>query len=167
LLLTLGALVVVATALSVAHRRHAPAQLGDQSAGRVITSQLAITAQPARAASPAPRAAHPAHARVAPAPKAGPGQAGMRAFLDPETGTIGGPPSAALGAVGAEMAGQVVEETAEVVKLPNGGEMLVNPPVDYVIMQIDAKGHRVMRCVSDPKQAKASGAAPATKPEER
>jgi hypothetical protein len=88
----------------------------------------------------------------------------MRAFLDPETGTIGGPPS---GAVAAEMAAQAVEETAQVVKLPNGGEMLVNGSVDYVIAQIDAKGHRVLRCVSDPKQAKAGGIAPAAKPEER
>jgi hypothetical protein len=91
----------------------------------------------------------------------------MRAYLDPETGTFGAPSPEVLRAEGMAQAQEAAEETAQVVKLPGGGEMLVGGPPDYVVAQRDANGKLVFRCVTDPKQAKASGAVPATRPVER
>ena len=44
--------------------------------------------------------------------------------------------------------------------------MLVNSPPDYVVATIDANGRRVIRTVSDPRQARLVPV-PATKPVER
>jgi hypothetical protein len=83
------------------------------------------------------------------------GEAGMRIFKDPETGEIG-PPSAENAAIIARDAGPEVDVTKlPVVQLPNGGyELLIDGKnEDAMIMQIDAKGNRVVRCVQDQKAA--------------
>ena len=91
----------------------------------------------------------------------------MRVFLDPETGTLGGPTSPAMAARNANLTVESPEESLQVVKLPSGAEMLVGAPPDYVVLQIDANGKRVMRCVSNVKQALGTGVVPAAKPQER
>lgn len=92
-------------------------------------------------------------ASVAPAPAvpapAAPADAGMRAYLDPESGTIVGMPPAGAVAPAAELVpGGIAVETV----LPDGSVMLeLNGSADqYYVLQLDAEGNRVVRCVQDP-----------------
>jgi hypothetical protein len=101
---------------------------------------------------PAPRVAR-TRSSVAPTPVAG--EAGMRIFKDPETGEIG-PPTAENAAILARDAQPEVDvRNLPQIPLPNGGyELLIDGKIeDAMIMQIDAKGNRVVRCVNDPKAA--------------
>lgn len=169
LLIVLGVLVVFATIATLMHQRPGPV------ADRAAAPAAAITAAPAPAVVPAtsaaarqPSAHVPAAAEpTAPAVQRLPGSAGMRAYIDPETGTFGAPNPDVLRAEAANRNQQAVEDTAQVVKLANGAEMLIGGPPDYVVARRDANGKLVIRTVTDPRQARASGAVPATQPVER
>lgn len=116
------------------------------------TSKAAIA--PACAAPGAAGSA--ATTETVPATAPAPAQAGMRAYIDPETGTLGGPgplppPSdEAVKALGPE----TLEEPVETV-LPDGSVMLdlKGRGQEYSIMQLDADGQRVVRCVENPNTA--------------
>jgi hypothetical protein len=169
LLIVLGALVVFAAIATLTHQRPGPV------AGRATAPATAIITVPAQtvvhataAGTRQPSAHVPAASRpAAPAVQRLPGTAGMRAYIDPETGTFGAPSPEVLRAEAANRNLQAVEETAQVVKLANGAEMLIGGPPDYVVAQRDANGKLVIRTVTDPRQARASGAVPATRPVER
>jgi hypothetical protein len=170
LLIVLGVLVVFATIASLMHQRPGPV------AARPAAPTAAIVTVPAQVAVHATAAdTHPPAARVSAASKPAapavqqrlPGTAGLRAYIDPETGTFGAPSPEVLRAEAANRNLQAVEETAQVVVLPSGAEMLVGGPPDYVVAQRDANGKLVIRTVTDPRQARASGAVPATRPVER
>mgnify|MGYP001195731517 CR=1 FL=1 len=169
LLIVLGALVVFATIATLMHQRPEPV------ADRAAAPAAAIVAVPAQAAAHATApAAHQPSAHVPAAPKSSapavqrlPGTAGMRAYIDPETGTFGAPSPEVLRAEAANRDPGAAEEPAQVVVLPNGVEMLVGGPPDYVVAQRDANGKIAIRTVTDPRQARASGAVPATQPVER
>jgi hypothetical protein len=99
------------------------------------------------------RDAAPATAGASVAPTAG--EAGMRAYLDPESGgVLVGMPSPEAGAV---QAAQATPELQQEV-LPDGSVMmhLQGTGQEYLVLEIDAKGERTVRCVQDPKQALAT-----------
>jgi len=160
MLMALGAIAILALAQFGGQRSRAPATPVARSAHAIVAAQpVAHAALPVHPVARIPRPALQSAMGTRP-------QAGARIFRDPETGALGGPGSLSPAVVNAG-AQQAVEDSSYVVKLPSGAEMLVNAPPDYVIAQIDAHGHRVLRCVADPRQAKAGSAAPAAKPEER
>jgi len=82
--------------------------------------------------------------------------AGMRASIDPETGMIGGMPPAA------ETPAQQADPVFEPVVLPDGSVMvdLKGTGQEYFILELDANGNQVVRCIQDPKTA--TSAAPVT-----
>jgi len=86
------------------------------------------------------------HAPTVPAAPAA--ESGLRAYIDPETGTIGGMPPAA------ETPAQADPVFEEVV-LPDGSVMvdLKGTGQEFFILQLDANGNRAVRCVQDPKAA--------------
>ena len=92
----------------------------------------------------------------------------MRAYLDPETGLIGGP--GALPPLSSEEAQLLVPglqaEPVETV-LPDGSVMLElnGRGLEYFVLQLDSDGNRVVRCVQDPKTALST--TPNPMPEER
>jgi hypothetical protein len=154
-LLLAGALLALAgIAWGAASRPHA----GATPTAAVARSVSAPAVKPATVHSqtaavvPAPRVAR-SRSSVAPTPVAG--EAGMRIFKDPETGEIG-PPTAENAAILARDAQPEVDvRNLPQIPLPNGGyELLIDGKIeDAMIMQIDAKGNRVVRCVNDPKAA--------------
>ena len=91
-------------------------------------------------------AAHHATSSARPVP---PIQAGMRAYLDPETGTLGAP---APGQMIPPNSATTDAPTLHEVTLPDGSVMvdLQGTLQDYMILQLDKQGHRVMRCVPNP-----------------
>jgi hypothetical protein len=98
------------------------------------------------------------------------GEAGMRIFKDPETGEVGPPTAENAAILASESQTPVDVSSIPEVRLPNGGWklMLQGRVEDAVIMKIDAKGNRVMTCVTDPKAAlKAPASAPAQQREDR
>jgi len=99
----------------------------------------------APSATAAPTAALPA-----------PAEAGMRAYLDPETGVIGGLP-ATLEPAGTEGV-QAIEPVLREEVLPDGSVMmdLQGTMQEYFLIQLDADGNRVVRCVQDPAKALAT-----------
>jgi len=127
------------------------------------SSGAAVAAAPAPAV---PAAASPASAK--PAPNASQAEPGMRIHLDPETGTIGGPgPLPQLTEEEAVLLEPEVQEEPVQTVLPDGSVMvdLKGRGQEYFILQLDANGQRVVRCVQDPKTALQP--APSVKPEER
>jgi hypothetical protein len=118
------------------------------------TASSAIPACCAKAAAPC-LATAPAETAAVPAA----GEAGMRAYLDPESGTVGGmPPVEADGVLAAPPV--LTEEF-----LPDGSVMLdlKGTGEQYMILELDADGQPVARCTDDP--TKAPVAVPAAKPE--
>ena len=111
-----------------------------------------------KAVLPAPSSRAPV--QVAAVVTAKPMEAGMRAYLNPETGTIGAP---APGQNIPPSSATTDEPTLHEVTLPDGSVMvdLQGTLQDYMILQIDAKGRKVMRCVPDPTEALKSTPAPA------
>jgi hypothetical protein len=91
--------------------------------------------------------------------KSNPTESGMRAYLDPETGTIGAPGVSQSAIAGTQSTGPALQE----VVLPDGSVMvdLQGTLQDYMILNIDAKGHKVMRCVPNPTEALKSTPTPA------
>lgn len=116
----------------------------------------AVWAETPNSQAPAPKPADSAvagpQAACSQAAATTPAEAGMRAYIDPETGTIGGmPPAEAL------PASPQPEPVFEQVVLPDGSVMvdLKGAGQEYFILQLDANGNRVVRCVQDPKTATA------------
>lgn len=112
----------------------------------------------------APSAIQPTANKVAAAPAAG--SAGMRAYIDPETGQLGTgqlPPLTAEEKAQLEPTGVPVETV-----LPDGSVMieLNGTCQEFTVMKIDPSGKRSVQCVQDPQSALQSPAA-AAKPEER
>jgi len=127
------------------------------------------TCSPSKVAVAAPETPAPSTPGVAStAPNAVPSDAGMRAFIDPETGTIGGP--GALPPLTEEEAKlllpEIQEEPVETV-LPDGSVMvdLKGHGQEYFILQLDANGQRVVRCLQDPKTALQT--VPTSQPQDR
>jgi hypothetical protein len=135
----------------------APAALGDAPATAAVapapagvtllvvpTSPTTIAEPPASIASPA---VHGAGVPVAAASE--PGTGGMVAYIDPESGELGGMPPEPLGEDGKP--GE--EPVLEPVTLPDGSLMLdlKGTGQEYFVLQRDAAGRPVVRCVQDPK----------------
>lgn len=136
----------------------------NKSAKATACAPKATTAVTAAKAAPATRAriatttrkSVPATARKA-APitttqKSAPTEAGMRAYLDPETGVISGLPAAGIAPDG--MPGDVDVVLVET-PLPRRGYYidLQGTLQDYSILHIDAKGVRHTGCTKDPRTA--------------
>ena len=126
-----------------AHASVAPAPVTPAPVA-VVTPAEAAPAAPAVHPSPSPKVENTTVA----------GQAGMRIFRDPVTGEIGPPPADA----GAHMESAVIptdDAGHRQVRLPDGSYMvdLQGRYEESMVMQIDANGNRVVRCVDDPKKA--------------
>lgn len=129
------------------------------------------------AASAAGPQAAPDPATLAPAvaattekgPDATPLDPGMRAFIDPETGQLGAPPVLPP-LTPEEQASLNPESDLQPVQitLPDGSVMvdLKGTCQEYSVMQLDADGRKVVRCVHDPKTA-LQNPAPAPQREDR
>ena len=106
---------------------------------------------PAHAPAPAVTPPTPAAPPVAPAQPSAI-EAGMRAYIDPETGLLTSLPTASqtLAPPSVESEPVLQEEI-----LPDGSVMidLKGTLQDYLILQLDANGQKVVRCVEDPKAA--------------
>ena len=87
--------------------------------------------------------------------------AGMRAYIDPETGQLTSIPPA-----GTEQPVQADPVLLQV-RLPDGSYMLdqKNAPEDFLILKLDANGNKVVECTQDP--TKAMQTPPAPKREDR
>ncbi len=158
-------LVLTAVAWSARPASHARAAAPARIASPAVPATQPVAATPVLAAkTPAPAIER----APAVSPQAAPGQAGMRAYIDPETGMLG-PPTADQAA----LAGQdVIIDSGEGLveeRLPNGAVKmdLQGQFQEYAIMQLDANGHLVMRCIPNPKVALQNGVAPAAAPVER
>lgn len=116
----------------------------------------ATGAAPARGTSTVKKATPTARKTVpaTAAKKAAPTDAGMRAYRDPETGTIGGIPDvAAIGLDGMPGDAEVVLVEQP---LPNGRGWYIDLQgslQDYSVLQLDAQGHRHPGCTKDPRTA--------------
>ena len=141
LLLLVGALVVTAGLIwSGGHRSRVEAKAPAETAA-VVAAPAPVAPQ---AATPPP-VAHTAQSQVKAA-------AGMRIFLDPETGEIG-PPTAA--ATGLETEANSEDMTGlQQVQLPDGSYMvdLQGRFEESMVIQLDANGHRVVSCTRDVKK---------------
>ena len=132
-----------------------------------IASKAASATQPV-AAAPTTAQVSTSGRAAATSSKAEPGQAGMRAYIDPETGTFG-PPTAEQAA----LAGQdIIVDSGEGLveeRMPNGAVKidLQGQFQDYVVVRLDASGHRIVSCVKNPKLTLPNGPAPAVAPVER
>jgi hypothetical protein len=152
LLFAFVALVALASAAAWANSRARHHQMaGHPRASSPATAQAVATpAAPTAVAQAAPKAS--SHAT-------NPTEAGMRAYLDPETGVIGAPPAQPSATAGTQSESPTLHE----VVLPDGSVMvdLQGTLQDYMIINIDAKGHKVMRCVPNPTEAQKSTPTPA------
>jgi len=168
LLLAAALLLATAVALSATHApakrstaavaaKGAPAMCADPrcpetkcvDAKSVAVKQVA--AKP-KAAAVATQDAAPAAAAPAPAPIAT-GTAGLRIFLDPETGVLGGPGNSAALANDIDPLNDSVEGLTEV-RMPDGSWMLDMKGrfAEYAVVQKDANGTLVFRCVGSRKE---------------
>jgi hypothetical protein len=93
-----------------------------------------------------------------------PGEAGMRAFLDPETGTIGGPVQLNDG-FDAQASESWRDELVET-RAADGSPMidLKGHGQEYMMLHISLDGRRSVKCVEDPKKAAQSFADPSAAP---
>jgi hypothetical protein len=127
-----------------------------ESTCSAVNVVVAVPAASTTAASATAATAAATPGAAAPGTPATRAEAGMRAYIDPETGTIGGPgplPPPSDEAVKA-LESAVQQEPVETV-LPDGSVMLdlKGRGQEYFILQLDADGRRVARCVEDPNSA--------------
>ncbi len=153
--LLLGFLVLVAAVAwsgRTAPRATAPAPTRAPAVAAVVSPAPVITVAQAR-----PTARHATHAPAR-------AEAGMRAYIDPETGALGAP-------VADDGLNQIIDTGEGLVeqRLPNGAVIidLKGQFQEYAVVQLDAKGHPVVRCVPNPRVNLKNGVAPATAPVER
>ena len=162
----LGALTLAATAAWACDgNKSAKATACAPGTKAAVTAAKSGSAKSARVASTTRKSA-PAAARkatpTATAPKAAPAEAGMRAYLDPETGMVSGLPEA--GAIGPDgIPGDVAVVLVET-PLPGRGYTidLQGTMQDYSILHLDAHGGRHVSCSKDPRTALKRGPAPSS-----
>jgi len=108
--------------------------------------------------APAKRAAHTARTTAA-TPVLAPAEAGMRIYMDPETGTIGPRPAGMAVADGINPLNDTDAGLVQV-RLPDGSYMidLQGRFEEYYVVQMTPEGKRLVKCVQDPKQARATNA---------
>jgi len=115
--------------------------------------------------------APPTRARAARAPRpivaAAAASAGMKAYLDPETGKLGPPPAG-----GSPDETLMLNDSGDGLVqevLPDGSVMmnLQGRFQEYMILQLDPAGRRVLRCTQTPYPLLKSGAASLPQPVER
>ena len=155
LILLVGTLLVLAgTAWSATPRTHSKAPHATPKA----RSHAAVAV--AKAPKSVTRHTTPAAKTVQSNPLAG--TAGMRIFKDPQNGETGPPTLENAAIINSESADPIDVRNIPQVRLPNGGwELLIDGRIeDAAVMQIDANGNRVMRCVNDPKAALQQAPAP-------
>lgn len=169
LLLLLVVLAVAATFVRGAGHR--------ADAGTTPRPAEAIAATPAPAPQlatvvPSPvrtTAAHPTLTKPTATPEvaSAPGEAGMRIYMDPETGTYGPLPAGAEPVVSINPLNDSDEGLVRV-QLPDGSLMvdLQGRFQEYFVVQMTPSGKRVVKCVQDPKQVPATSAV-VPQPEER
>jgi hypothetical protein len=172
LLLLTVTLVTAAGLLWIAHPRTTADTAAPIAPDAVTAAPTAgtVEARETAAVPPAtPAALEPvATAAAASAASMAPGSAGMRAYLDPETGVIGPMPRSAAEAAELDAVGGELPDPIEI-RRPDGTVLLdlQGHMQEYYVVQLDANGKRVVRCVSDPKLALEAPPAPAPQPEER
>lgn len=160
-----GALLVLAVVAAGA-RSHSTTRAVAPKAGPAPAVERVSPAHVAAVATSSPVAT----AAAAPATKAvAPGEAGMRAYIDPETGRIGMAPSPA----------SVPDDAFPI--LTDSGDGLVNETLpdgshridlqgrfqDYAVIRIGADGQRIISCVKNPKLVEREAPASTPQPEER
>jgi hypothetical protein len=99
---------------------------------------------------------------------AAPGSAGMRAYIDPETGKLGARPT---GYVDPDAETPIYDTGEGLVEqvMPNGSVMvdLKGQFQDYAVLQIGPDGKKVIRCAQNPKLLLKDGPAAQPQPMER
>jgi hypothetical protein len=159
LLALAGALVLLWVAGLAARQSSVP-----WVAARPAVEAPQVANAPAVTAPAIPATHARANHRAAPKTNA-PAQAGLRAYLDPETGTIGSPPNAAIHPGPAETV---------IVPAPVEGHATDGSPMlelrgalqEYAVLRIGPDGRRTMRCVPDPKIALEGDPVPVAQPVE-
>jgi hypothetical protein len=171
-LLLATAVTLSATSATAKHRtsaaaaKHATAKALDVNGGETKCADPACPAMTRVAAKPASVKSKPAAvtskaATPASAPVAA-GTAGLRIYLDPETGVLGGPANGAALANDIDPLNDSVEGLTEV-RMPDGSYMLDMKGrfAEYAMIQTDANGKRVFRCVGSRKELLQPAPAPA------
>jgi hypothetical protein len=176
LLLLTVTLVTAAGLLWIAHPRttaDTAAPIAPDAVTAAPTAGAVDAREPAAVPPATPAALEPVATAAPPsaAPSAAPSapaSAGMRAYLDPETGVIGPMPRSAAEAAELDAVGGELPDPIEI-RRPDGTVLLdlQGHMQEYYVVQLDANGKRVVRCVSDPKLALEAPPAPAPQPEER
>lgn len=162
----LGALTLAASAAWACDAtKSANATACAPKAATAVTAAKSAPAKPARIASSTKKSV-PATARksapVTATKKGAPIEAGMRAYIDPETGTFTSLPE--VSAIGTDgIPGDVAVVLVET-PLPGRGYTidLQGTLQDYSILHIDAKGNRHQSCTKDPRTALKCVHAPVT-----
>ena len=147
----LVALVSTAVVLRSQSSATIPASLPVAIHGSAPAAAPAAVATPvARLASARPHVARH-HVTSAPPATHQPMDAGMRIFIDPETGTIGGPTQAQLEEMAADAALNQSTDGLVQVTMPDGSVMmnLEGRFQDYYMVKLDAKGRRHVVCGRD------------------
>jgi len=159
----LAALLVMA-AIAAGARSRAPARAALPDPGHAIVAARVATPHVEAVAKPAPVATAVA---ALPAKKHAPAEAGMRAFIDPETGRIGMMP--AIVPDDGSMILNDSDEGLSVQVMPNGSKLvdLQGRFQEYAVVQIGRDGKPLFRCVHDPKLIEREAPAPTPLPEER
>jgi hypothetical protein len=168
LLLLTVTLVTAAGLLWIAHPRttaDTAAPIAPDAVTAAPTAGAVEARETAAVAAATPAALEPVATAAAPS---APASAGMRAYLDPETGVIGPMPRSAAEAAELDAVGGELPDPIEI-RRPDGTVLLdlQGHMQEYYVVQLDANGKRVVRCVSDPKLALEAPPAPAPQPEER
>jgi hypothetical protein len=164
----LGTLALAASAWACDANKSAKATACAPGAKSTVTASSGAPARKAvvKQATPTARKAVPATA----AKKSNPTDAGMRAYLDPETGTIGSLPLS--GAIQPDGLPGDLEVVLTEMPLPNGRGWYIDTQgtmEEYSVLQLDAQGNRHMSCTKNPRAAlKRAPVAPApvARPEE-
>ena len=131
----------------------------DKSQASACSKTQKVAATPSNATVPV--ASTTQQTAAATQPTTAPMDAGMRAYIDPETGQLTSvPPPGTVEPTRTE------PELLQV-RLPDGSFMLdqKNAPEDYLILKLDANGNKVVECSQDP--TKALQTPPAPKREDR
>jgi hypothetical protein len=161
-----AAVAVVAITWSASARQQASS---DQAAPQLATQPtLPIATAPAAVAEVAQTPVTSVKRTETSAPAASPGEAGMRIFLDEETGQITSTPSPEQAASLAGSIESLPESLPERVNADGSvGVDLQGYFQEYAVVQLDANGHRVVECVPNPQEALRKGLRPAVEKEDR
>jgi hypothetical protein len=171
---SVGALVILAAAGWIAASKPAPATSEPPASTTAVAAgdaeapcDMSSCDMPACAES-CPAMAAPAEAAPAAAVEAVPQPAptpGMVAYLDPETGEIGGMPPGELG--DATAAQHVTARPIDAIATDGSPMQIANGAFEeYAVIRLDARGNRRMACGPDAKALLASPL-PTPMPEER